>query len=83
MLYAILLALALTLASPAHAARPCCDLDDNGVETTVLDWGAFLRSFGAKQGEADYNVLADFNQDGKVTAADHASMMRFCPLTDE
>lgn len=80
---AILTALILALASPAQAARPCCDLNDDGAEPTVKDWAAFLGAFGKKEGDAGYIKLADFDGNKAITAADFGLMSQYCPLTDK
>ncbi len=68
-------------ASVAKAnCSPACDLNGDGARGTVLDYSAFLTSFGSKKGDAKFLPAADLDGNGSITAADWGTLNKFCPL---
>lgn len=72
----------LTLAMAARATSQCapCDVNGDGLVGVASDYMAFFAAYGKKPGQAGYTDRADFNGDGLVSGADHAALVKFCPL---
>lgn len=79
MKYAFIIALLVFAAFPSQA-RLCspCDIDGDGLRSSVHDDYAFQVALGSREGSAKFNPRADFDGDKAVTVSDFGIYLKWC-----